>query len=112
MNATELGLVDDAAILAEARATATYHLGIPAVSAEECSIQGMASRTVEVIMAGASHVIIHFRREPVHEKNAQQGHHILGEIVPVPNRAIRDKCSVPYTYIMSLIPGCTWLTKI
>jgi hypothetical protein len=111
MNATDLGLTDDTAILAEARATATCHLGIQAVSEEECPIQGMASRTVEVIMADGIHVIIQLRREPVHEENAQQGHDILGNIVPVPIRVIQDECPISYTYIMPLIPGSTWLAK-
>jgi hypothetical protein len=103
MDTTDLGLIDDASVLEEAKATATYSLGLQSRSAHECPTQGMASRTVQVDMTDGVSVI-------VHEENARQAHEILGKLVPVPIRLIRQS-PVPYTYIMPVVSGSTWLAK-
>ena len=110
MEATDLGLTDDASILEEAKAAATYSLSLQALSAHECPTQGMASRTVKVDMLNGDSIIVQLRSESVHEENARQAHAILGKLVPVPVRIIRQS-PVPYIYIMPLVSGSTWLSK-
>ena len=110
MDTTDLGLTDDASVLEEAKATATYSRGLQPLSAHECPTQGMASRTVKVDMMDGVSIIVQLRAESVHEENARQAHEILGKLVPVPVRIIRQS-PVPYIYIMPVVSGSTWLAK-
>src|ERR1700737_2879119 len=111
MDARDLGLTDGASILEEAKAAAMYSLGLQPLSAHECPTQGMASRTVKVDMVDGVAIIVQLRSEPVHEENARQAHEILGKLVPVPVRIIRQS-PVPYVYVMPLVSGSTWLSLL
>ena len=111
MNVSEIGLSTKASVLKEARAIATYHLGGQTASAKECILQRMFSRTIDVAMKDKKHYIIQLRAESVHEENAQQAHDILGNVVPVPVRVVREGSPVPFAYVMPCVPGSTWPTK-
>lgn len=110
MNASEIGLSTKASVLKEASAIAKYHLGGETASAKECIFQGMFSRTVDVAMKDKKHYVVQFRSESVHKENAQQARDILGDVVPVPVRVIREGSPVPYAYVMPCVPGFTWDT--
>jgi hypothetical protein len=111
MDISELGLTTKASVIREAKAIATHHFGKTPVSAKECPFQGYFSHTVNVGMRDGSHYVVQLRSESVHEENAQQGHEILGDLVPVPIRVIREGSPVPYAYIMPHVSGSTWLTR-
>lgn len=110
MEAKELGLNDDNAVIQEATISASHFMQTAVVYARECAQQGMFSRTVEVQTEDGRRFVVQLRTESVNEQNAQQAHSILGDLVPVPTRVIRESTPVPYTYIMRLMPGATWLT--
>ena len=47
----------------------------------------------------------------MHEENAQRAHDILGDVVPVPVRVVREGSPVPFAYVMPCVPGSTWAIK-
>ena len=102
---SELGLPNEAAIVSEAKAIAAHYI---IASAQECDLQGEFSRTIEIGMKDGTHYVVQLRTEPIIEENAQQALEILGHLVPVPTRVLRDSSIVPYEYIMPRIPGVPW----
>src|ERR1700733_14416192 len=111
MDLSEIGLKSKAAAFKEAKAIATHHLGSKVVSADECMLQGLFSYTVNITMQGGARYVVQLRAETVHEENSQQAHDILGDLVPVPIRVIRQDSPVPFAYIMPRIPGLTYYTS-
>jgi Phosphotransferase enzyme family len=111
MEASELGLSSAASVVSVAIAIATQYLDSDPVFAKECAMQGEFSRTVDIAMKDGANYVVQLRGESVHEEKAEQAHGILGHLVPVPIRIIREGETVPYSYIMTRCPGSTWLTR-
>ena len=97
---SEIGLPTKVAVIKEAKAVATHHFGTKVAFAEMCLLQGMFSCTVEVTMKDKKLCVVQFRSESGHEEYSQEAHEILGDLVPVPIRVVREGSPVPYTYIM------------
>lgn len=111
MEISEIGLKSKAALLKEAKSIAAQHVGEGVVSAKECVLQGMFGHTVVVTMTkDGIEDVIQLCAESVDEKYAQQSYDILGDLVPVPVRVVRDGSPLPYACIMPRVSGLTYYT--
>jgi hypothetical protein len=80
MDPSEIGLKNRTALLKEAKAIATHHLGQEVRAAKECTLQGMFSRTVIVRTKSEEQYVVQLRAQTVHETNSTQAHELLGRL--------------------------------